>query len=159
MQEMSFAVAVTTIDGDWHVRAFRDSFDDPETAISAVRGLRSEAASFALLCVEDEYFVVLRPGPNRTRVLLSDATMAVDDDFAKQLAELAGVEVPDIEEDELDDIDGWPDGDFAILEDLGLPEELLGVIADDTEQWPHEAIERIADELGFSDELRSAAGY
>lgn len=159
MQEMSFAVAVTTVNGQWQVQPFADSFDDPSTSLRAVRGLRSEAAAFALLCVEDEYFVIVRPGPNGEQVLLSDATMAVDDDFAREFAELAGIEIPDISPDELDDIDGWPDGDFDILANIGLSEELLGVIADNTEAWPHEQLELIAEELGFSEELREAVDY
>lgn len=159
MQEMSFAVTVTRVDGQWQVRKFEDDFTDPGTSISAVRGLRSEGASFALLCVEDEYFVIVRPGPNGAQVLLSDVTMAVDDQFAERLAHEAGLEVPDIDPADLDDMDGWPDGDFTVLEDLGLSEEVLGVLADDSELWPHEAIARIADELGFDEELADAAGY
>lgn len=156
---MSFAVAVTRTDGAWQVRAFEDRFSNPSRTIRTVRELRSEGAAFALLCVDDEYFVILRPTPSGVQVLLSDVTMAVDDDYAEKLAADAGIEVPDLDPDELDEIDGWPDGNFAVLEDLGLSEELLSVIADDAERWPHESIEWIADELGFVDELFEAAGY
>lgn len=159
MQEMSFAVAVASVDGQWQVRKFADDFTDPATAISAVRELRSEGPSFALLCVEEEYFVIVRPGPNGEQILLSDLTMAVDDPFAERFAEEANLTVPDLDPAELDNIDGWPDGDFSLLEDLGLSEEVLGVIADDAELWPHEALARIAEEVGFYDELADAAGY
>lgn len=158
MQPKSFAVTVTNLDGQWQVRSFADDFTDPRTSIAAVRDLRTEGASFALLCVEDEYFVVARPAPGSTAVLISDVTMAVDDEFAEQFAREAGLDVPDIDPGELDEIDGWADGDFSLLSDLGLSEEILSVIADDDELWPSEAIDRIAEELGFAEELAEATG-
>ncbi len=158
MKDYSFAVTVTHDGAQWQVRAFRDTFDDPQVAVDTVLNLRSESAAFALLCVDNEYFVVVRPHPERTRFLLSDATMAVDDDFAAGVLDELDIEVPDIAPEELDDIDGWPDGDFDILEDLGLSEEVLSVIAEDEDAWPVEALMRIAEELGFDEELADAAG-
>ena len=150
-----FAVTVAQEDGRWRVRTFRDSFEDFQRSVAAVRGLRSEGASFALLNVEDDYLVVVRPGPSRTRVLLSDVTMAVDDDFAADVLQEAGVEVPDIDPDELDDVDGWADGDFAIFEDLGLSEERVSIMFDQDAD-PEDLVHTIADELGFADALEDA---
>ena len=79
--------------------------------------------------------------------------MAVDDDFAADICDQAGLEVPDIAPDELDNVDGWADGDFAILEDIGLSEEVLAVLVDDPMSDPSAIIEAIAEELGFADEL------
>lgn len=160
MRVYNFAVTVQR-DGasaEWQVRSYKDQFADPDTAVQAVLNLRSEGAAFALLCVEDEYFVVVRPHPERHRFLISDATMAVDDDFAADIMDELDLDIPDIDPDELDDIDGWPDGDFDILEDLGLPEDVLGVIADDHDLWPHEALLRIAEELDFDEQFSDATG-
>lgn len=79
---VSFAVTVARGENAWQVRSFRDEFTDPQVAVDAVRNLRSEGAAFAMLCVDDDYFVIVRPHPARDMFLLSDATMAVDDDFA-----------------------------------------------------------------------------
>lgn len=150
-----FAVTVAQVGGSWQVREFRDDFTDLSTSIDAVRGLRSEGAAFALLNVEDDYLVVVRPGPSKVRVLISDATMAVDDDFAADILDEADVDIPDIDPDELDDVDGWGDGDFAILADLGLSEEQLSILLDDDAD-PADLAHTIADELGFGDELADA---
>ena len=158
MKDYSFAVTVTRDGADWQVRTFRDAFDDPQVAVDTVLNLRSESASFAMLCVENEYFVIVRPHPERPRFLLSDATMAVDDDYAADILDELGVDVPNIDPEELDDIDGWPDGDFDILEDLGLSEEVLSVLAEDEDAWPVESLMRIAEELGFDEELADAVG-
>ncbi len=155
---VSFAVTVAWIDGSWIVRAFQDDFRSLATSVSAVRDLRSEGATFALLCVDDEYFVIVRPTPERVHLLLSDATMAVDDDFAATILDELGADIPDLDPDELDDVDGWADGDFDILADLGISEEVLGVIVDDNDLWPSEQLLRIAGELGFADELIDIAG-
>ena len=147
-----YAVTVAQTDGRWQVREFDDDFTDLSTSVSAVRKLRAEGASFALLNVEEDYLVIVRPGPSRVRYLISDATMAVDDDFAAEICDEADVEIPDIDPDELDNVDGWADGDFDILADLGLSEERLSILLDDDAD-PADLAQTIADELGFGDEL------
>ena len=77
----SFAVTVALGAGTWNVRRYNDPFNSPQDSLNAVRRLRSEGAAFALLCVDDDYFVVVRPVPGGARWFISDATMAVDDDF------------------------------------------------------------------------------
>lgn len=156
--EASFAVTLMHEGGQWQVRTYQDDFTSPQKAVDAVLSRRSEEASFAMLCVDDDYFVIVRPHPERNRFLLSDASMAVDDDFAAAVLEESGGEVPDLNPDDLDDMDGWPDGDFDVLEDLGISEEVIGVIADDQEAWPSQQLMRIAAELGCDDELAEAAG-
>ena len=149
----SFAVTAARIDGRWAVRAFDDGFSSLDTSVRAVLALRSEGPAFALLCVDDDYFVIVRPTPNGVQALLSDATMAVDDDFAAEVLTELDAEIPDLDPKDLDDVDGWADGDFDLLADLGLSEEVLGVIVDDDDLWPSEQLVRIAEELGFADEL------
>ncbi|WP_165164810.1 tRNA adenosine deaminase-associated protein [Corynebacterium qintianiae] len=153
--EDGYAVTVAQEGGGWVVREFDDSFDSLETSVNAVRNLRSEGAAFAILNVEEDFLVIVRPGPSRTRLVISDATMAVDDDFAAEIAHESGIEIPDIDPADLDDVDGYPDGDFEMLEDIGLNAEMMGVLLDPDDD-PHVVIERIADHLGFAGELEDA---
>ena len=152
-----YAVTVERTGGAWRVREFEDDFSDLSTSITAVRNLRAEGPAFALLNVEEDYLVIVRPGPLQTRVLISDATMAVDDDFAADILDEAGAEIPDIDPDELDNVDAWADGDFDILADLGLSEEQMSILLDDDAD-PADLALAIADELGFGDELDDVVG-
>lgn len=152
-----YAVTVERTGGAWRVREFEDDFSDLSTSITAVRNLRAEGPAFALLNVEEDYLVIVRPGPSQTRVLISDATMAVDDDFAAEILDEAGAEIPDIDPDELDNVDAWADGDFDILADLGLSEEQMSIWLDDDAD-PADLAQAIADELGFGDELDDVVG-
>ena len=152
-----YAVTVERTGGAWRVREFDDDFSDLSTSITAVRNLRAEGPAFALLNVEEDYLVIVRPGPSQTRVLISDATMAVDDDFAAEILDEAGAEIPDIDPDELDNVDAWADGDFDILADLGLSEEQMSILLDDDAD-PADLALAIADELGFGDDLDDVVG-
>lgn len=152
-----YAVTVERTGGAWRVREFEDDFSDLSTSITAVRNLRAEGPAFALLNVEEDYLVIVRPGPSETRVLISDATMAVDDDFAADILDEAGAEIPDTDPDELDNVDAWADGDFDILADLGLSEEQMSILLDDDAD-PADLALAIADELGFGDELDDVVG-
>ena len=152
-----YAVTVERTGGAWRVREFDDDFSDLSTSVTAVRNLRAEGPAFALLNVEEDYLVIVRPGPSQTRVLISDATMAVDDDFAADILDEAGAEIPDIDPDELDNVDAWADGDFDILADLGLSEEQMSILLDDDAD-PADLALAIADELGFGDELDDVVG-
>ena len=53
--------------------------------------------------------------------------------------------------------DPWAEGDLSILADLGLSEQVMSVICDDSELWASEQLLRIAAELGFESELSAAA--
>lgn len=155
--ERNFAVTVTRAGSFWEVRTFKDTFNSIDTSVKAVRNLRSESAAFALLCVADEYFVIVRPTPSGVKLMLSDASMAAVDDFAALVLEELDVEIPDIPEEEFENTEGWPEGDLDILADLGVSEQVLSVIADETEWWASEQLQRLAEELGFEQEFNKAA--
>ena len=61
------------------------------------------------------------------------------------------VETPD--EDEVDD-DAWPEGDLALLADLGVPEQEMQLIVNDVDLYPDEQLALIAQRGGFGDELQ-----
>ncbi|WP_128890655.1 tRNA adenosine deaminase-associated protein [Corynebacterium pelargi] len=148
--KQDFAVTVTRADGAWQIREFEDDFTSLRTSIRAVRNLRAESAAFAMLCVEDDYFVLVRPTPKGVRLLISDASAASEDDFALEVLETLGVDTDDIDEDP------WAEGDFDILADLGISEQVMAVICDETDWWASEQLQRLAEEMGMEDEFADA---
>ena len=134
--DLCFAVTVTRNGTDWTVNSLKSCFSRIDDTIEAVQRLGSENPTFAMLCVDDEYFIIVRPTPSRVHLLLSDAEMT---------------------EEELDRLDPWAEGDLSILADLGLSEQVMSVICDDSELWASEQLLRIAAELGFESELSAAA--
>jgi putative tRNA adenosine deaminase-associated protein len=144
-----FAVAVVREDGKWRCTAMDPSAVlELDAAITELRGLRSTGASFGMLAVDDEFFVLLRPTPGGVAVLLSDAAAALDYDIAADVLDLLRVEPPDEDDDEL-----WPQGDLGLLADLGLPEGELQVIVGEVDLYPDEQLQMIAQRCGFGDEL------
>ncbi|MBF6164264.1 tRNA adenosine deaminase-associated protein [Streptomyces gardneri] len=149
-----FAVAVVREEGKWRCSPLsRDALTDLSAAENELKALRSSGAVFGLLDIDDEFFIVLRPAPSGTRMLVSDATAAIDYDIAADVLEALNVEIPDIDPDELDDVEPWEEGDLGVLADLGLPEPVLSVILAETELYPDEQLGMIAQRLGFADEL------
>lgn len=149
-----FGVAVVREDGKWSCSPLTQAaLSSLSVAETELRELRSSGAVFGLLDIDDEFFVVLRPAPSGTRLLLSDATAAIDYDIAADVLEALNVEIPDLDIDELDDIDPWEEGDLGILADLGLPEPVLSVIVAESDLYPDEQLGMIAQRLGFANEL------
>src|SRR5246127_2383865 len=124
------------------------------TSLSAaeteLRELRSAGAVFGLLDIDDEFFVIVRPAPSGTRLLLSDATAALDYDIAAEVLDNLDA---DIDPEDLEDADPFEEGDLGLLSDVGLPEAVLGVILDETDLYADEQLGRIAREMGFAEEL------
>lgn len=157
--DRSYAVAVIQGDDGWSVRELGDAaLDSLADATAQMRRLRAERASFAMLNIDDDYFILLRPMPGGVRVLLSDATAAVTDDIAADVMDELDEDIPDLDEDELDDVDSWPEGDLEILSDLGVAEDVLSVICDDQSLWASEQLHAIAAELGFEEALADETG-
>ncbi|MBB3037899.1 tRNA adenosine deaminase-associated protein [Hoyosella altamirensis] len=149
-----FGIGVVREEGRWRCfpmpLAALTSLSEAETEL---RELRSSGATFGLLDVDDEFFVIVRPGPAGTHLLISDAAAAIDYDIAADVLEKLNVEVPDLDPDELDETDPWEEGELGILADLGLPEPVMGVILAETDLYPDEQLQMIAERLGFEREF------
>ncbi|WP_333617813.1 tRNA adenosine deaminase-associated protein [Dietzia sp.] len=145
-------VWVVRDDNGWQLgRLSDDALGSLGDAAREIRDLRSGGAAFALLDVDDEFFVILRPGPSGLRLLLSDVTAALDYDLAADVLEELNIEPPDLDDEELEDTDPWGDGDWAILEDLGLPPGVLEIIVSETDLYADEHLESIAERMGFAE--------
>src|SRR6478609_4198654 len=133
-----YAVAAIREDGRWRcARMDPDSLVDLDAAITELRGLRSTGAVLGLLDVDDEFFVLLRPTPGGVALMVSDAVAALDYDVADDVA----------------DAPPWPEGDLAILADLGLPADELEVLAAEAELYPDEQLAAIGRRCGFGEAL------
>ena len=147
-----FGVAVVREDGKWRCTVMRPAaLTSLSAAETELRELRSAGAVFGLLDIDDEFFVIVRPAPSGTRLLLSDATAALDYDIAAEVLEKLDA---DIEDEDLDGADPFEEGDLGLLSDIGLPEAVLGVILDESDDlYADEQLGRIAREMGFAEEL------
>ena len=120
-------------------------------AETELRELRSAGAVFGLLDVDDEFFVIVRPAPAGTRLFLSDATAALDYDIAAEVLEKLDA---DIDPDDLDD-DGPVRGGRSRRAVRHRPARgaCSSVILSDDDLYADEQLGRIAQEMGFADEM------
>lgn len=145
-----FGVAVVRENGAWRCSAMSPRvLTSLAAAETELRELRSAGAVFGLLDIDDEFFLIVRPGPSGTRLLLSDATAALDYDIAAEALEKLDA---DISPEDLEDAEPFEEGDLGLLADIGLPEAVLGVILDETDLYADEQLGRIAREMGFAEE-------
>ena len=144
-----FGVAVTREDTTWRCSLLApELLDDLDGVITGLRRVASSGPVFAMLAIDDEFFVIVRPIPGGATLLLSDATAGLDYDIAADVLDLLQVQVP--EDDEIDD-DPWPEGDLGLLADLGVTEQEMQLIVDDVDLYPDEQLTMIAARCGFSD--------
>lgn len=152
-----FAVAAIREEGRWRcIRLAAKALTDLDAAITELRRLRSTGAVVGLLDVDDEFFVLVRPIPGGVALMVSDAVAALDYDIAADVLDLLRVDLPP--DDEAIEDEPWPEGDLAILADLGLPADELEVLAGETELYPDEQLAAIGRRCGFADELAKLVG-
>lgn len=146
-----FGIAVVREEGKWRCHPMGSKvLNSLAAAETELRELRSAGAVFGLLEIDDDFFVIVRPGPSGTRLLLSDATAALEYDIAAQALESLDAEA---DPDDLEDAEPFEEGDLGLLVDLGLPAAVLSVILDEADLYADEQLIRIAQEMGFADEL------
>lgn len=143
------AIAVVREDGQWRCSALGASvLSDLDAAITELAKLRSTGAVFALLAVDDEFFVIVRPSPRGASLLLSDAAAALDYDVAADVLDMLRTDTPDEDDESV-----WPEGDLELLADVGMPGIELEVITGEVDLYPDEQLQMIAQRCGFADEL------
>ncbi|MCX6483916.1 MAG: tRNA adenosine deaminase-associated protein [Mycobacterium sp.] len=146
-----FAVAVTHENATWRCSPMSAAaLTSLAAAETELRELRSAGAVFGLLDIDDEFFLIIRPAPSGTRLLLSDATAALDYDIAAEALEKLDA---DIAAEDLEDADPFEEGDLGVLADVGLSDAVLGVILSETDLYADEQLGRIAREMGFAEEF------
>jgi putative tRNA adenosine deaminase-associated protein len=153
----SFAVRVSRAGARWQVRVLAQDAADELPVLE--RALDEDAGEwpppFVVVVDSGLYFVVLRHGPGgMVRALISDATM-LEWLLAAEVVERYGIAV-DTEGAFDDDEAGWPGGDLDVFADDGLPAEQLRRIVTADDLWADEMVARIAERLGFADELAAA---
>ena len=146
-----FAVAVVHENATWRCSPMSpEALTSLAVAETELRELRSAGAVFGLLDIDDEFFLIVRPAPSGTLLLLSDATAALDYDIAAEALEKLDA---DIAMEDLEDAEPFEEGDLGVLADVGLPNAVLSVILDETDLYADEQLGRIAREMGFAEEF------
>ena len=133
-------------DGRWSVNSLA-STRDIGSVIDSIKAQQTNGGAIALIAIEDEFVIIARALGVQMQMMISDVTYALDYEVAAELIEVLDLEFPE-EEDE-----SQPGGDLDLLNDLGVSEMELLSILDDTELYPDEQLEAIANRLGFGEQF------
>jgi len=133
-------------DGRWSVNSLA-STRDIGSVIDSIKAQQTNGGAIALIAIEDEFVIIARALGDQMQMMISDVTYALDYEVAAELIEVLDLEFPE-EEDE-----SQPGGDLDLLTDLGVSEMELLSILDDTELYPDEQLEAIANRLGFGEQF------
>jgi putative tRNA adenosine deaminase-associated protein len=146
-----FAVAVSREEDRWQVTSLPPRVADGlHPLLAALRQQWGEGGVIGLVSVAEDFFVAARMTTADVRLLLSDATAAIEWPLARQVLDELQVAVPE------DDEHVAPAGDLAIFADLGMDAMELGAMCDDLDLYPDEVLSGIAARLGFGDQFERA---
>ena len=133
-------------DGRWDASAL-NSTRDIGLIIDALKSQQTNGGAIALIAIEDEFVIIGRVLGDQMQMMISDVTYALDYEVAAELVEILDLEFPE------DEDESQPGGDIDLLSDLGVGQMELLAILDDTELYPDEQLEAIANRLGFGEQF------
>ena len=133
-------------DGRWDASAL-NSTRDIGLIIDALKSQQTNGGAIALIAIEDEFVIIGRVLGGQMQMMISDITYALDYEVAAELVEILDLEFPE------DEDESQPGGDIDLLSDLGVGQMELLAILDDTELYPDEQLEAIANRLGFGEQF------
>ena len=144
--ELDIAVAAWHEDGRWTLGMLPDPTDITQI-ITSLKSQQTNGGAIALISIDEEFFILIRVLGSHISLFLSDATCALDYPVAEELLEIADLPMPE------DDEDSNPIGHIEILSDLGMNGMEISALCDDSELFPDEQLEAIANRLGFGDKF------
>ena len=133
-------------DGIWDATPLA-STRDIGLIIDALKNQQTNGGALALIAIEDEFVIIARSLGESIQIMISDITYAIDYEVAADLVEVLDLEFPE------EDDESQPGGDLDLLSDLGVSDMELLTILDDTELYPDEQLEAIANRLGFGEQF------
>ena len=133
-------------DGRWDASAL-NSTRDIGLIIDALKSQQTNGGAIALIAIEDEFVIIGRALGDQMQMMISDITYALDYEVVAELVEILDLEFPQ------DEDESQPGGDIDLLSDLGVGQMELLAILDDTELYPDEQLEAIANRLGFGEQF------
>ena len=133
-------------DGRWDASAL-NSTRDIGLIIDALKSQQTNGGAIALIAIEDEFVIIGRVLGDQMQMMISDITYALDYEVAAELVEILDLEFLE------DEDESQPGGDIDLLSDLGVGQMELLAILDDTELYPDEQLEAIANRLGFGEQF------
>lgn len=148
---VDFAVVAYREEGSWQVVAL-----PPRLAgglgvlLHALRQWPGDSGCLGMVCVDEDFFVLVRAHGAQVRLLLSDVTAATEWPLARDVISRLELPVP------TDDDDAQPAGDMALLTDLGIGAMDLGALIDDDDLYPDEVLADLARAMGFGAQFELA---
>jgi putative tRNA adenosine deaminase-associated protein len=153
LDEVDFAVAAYREEGEWQVEELaHDVLTDIETLAHALRRFPGDHGAVGMVAIDEDIFLITRVAGAQTRVLLSDITAADEWELASSAVEFLGLPFDE------DDDEQVPAGDLDLLGDLGMGAMDMGVLLDDDELYPDEALSEVARRIGFGTQFDDAVG-
>ena len=163
----SFAVRVSRPAGRWRCDLLATDAGDELPVLERALGEHGADGGpepFVVVVDSRLYFVVLRHGPGgMVRALISDATFQ-EWLLAAEVVERYGIGAEDgstfaatVDDAFDDDEAGRPGGDLDVLSDAGLPADEMALLLGADDLWADEMVLRIAERLGFAEQLTAAA--
>ncbi len=150
--EIDFVVAAYREDGQAMVQALRlDLANDLEELVTQLRRLPGEAGAIGFVSLVEEVFVIVRVRGRHVQVLLSDGGAAGDWPIARDVADLLGADIPDLDEDT------EPMGDLGIFNDLGISDFDMSSIAGNVDLGSDQMLMEIADKINLGPQFRRVA--
>lgn len=146
IDDIDLAVAAWHEDGRWSVALLPDAQDLPGI-IDRLKKQQTNGGAIALLAIDEEFFILIRVLGSHIKMLLSDATCALDYEVAAEFLEMCDLDSPQEDDEPL------PVGHLDILADLGMNQMDIATLCDDAELFPDEQLEAIAGRLGFGDQF------
>ncbi|MFK0011752.1 tRNA adenosine deaminase-associated protein [Streptomyces sp. NPDC091027] len=144
-----YAITVERRDGAWQcTRLDRTALTGLDEAIAAVGAVGAREPVFGFFNADESFFLILRPAPDGTALLLSDARAAHRHTLAAEALDVLGLTAP-----AADAPGARPAGDPGILAALGLPAEAMASILERPDGVPDDQLRAVADRCGFSAEF------
>ena len=124
MADEDYGVLAWHEEGRWNIQMLDDA-NDMSSIIDALQSKRVNGGTFALIAIDDEFFIVARALGAQMQMMISDVTYATEYDIASDLIDMLDLPMPE------EDDDSQPGGDVDLLADHGMSAMELETLASD----------------------------